>query len=211
MANQPARESKPSAEDRRKKAEASLARGDEPEKYLRKSEAAKKRESNKPLTLRQFRIAKALTKSKSAKDAAIAAGYSPKYAAQSAHQGLQGIRLRVPEILDKAGYSVPVLIEKHLAPKLTATTTKLAVDKGEFTDHVELEDHDTQLKAIDMMLRMHGAYAPKDPKEAAQFGVKVVIIDVPRPQHGVFMADIGPGDPLPPLPSNGFKGRKPQE
>jgi hypothetical protein len=45
-------------------------------------------------------------KSKSAKDAAIAAGYSPKYAAQSAHQALQGVRLRVPEILDKAGYSV---------------------------------------------------------------------------------------------------------
>jgi len=115
---------------------------------------------------------------------------------------LQGIRLRVPEILDQAGYSVSVLIEKHLAPKLTSTTTKLAVEKGEFTDHVELEDHDTQLKAIDMMLRMHGAYAPKDPKEAAHFGVKVVVIDVPRPQLGVFMPDIKPGD-LPPVSASG--------
>jgi hypothetical protein len=35
-----------------------------------------------------------------------------------------------------------------------------------------------------------------------------VIIDVPRPQHGVWMADISPGDPLPPLPSNGFNGHK---
>jgi hypothetical protein len=120
--------------------------------------------------------------------------------------GAAGLRLRLPEILDKAGYSVPVLIEKHLAPKLTATTTKLAVEKGEFTDHVELEDHDTQLKAIDMMLRMHGAYAPKDPQEAAHFGVKVVVIDVPRPQHGVFMADIGPGE----LPgASGSNGHKP--
>ena len=122
---------------------------------------------------------------------------------------LQGIRLRVPEILDQAGYSVSVLIEKHLAPKLTATTTKLAVEKGEFTDHVELEDHDTQLKAIDMMLRMHGAYAPKDPKEAAQFGVKVVVIDVPRPQLGVFMPDIKPGD-LPPVSASG-NGYKPEK
>ena len=146
------------------------------QRYPRKSEAAKKRESNKPLALRQSRFVKALMKSKSAKDAAIAAGYAPKYAAQSAHQALQSIRLRVPEILDNARYSIPVLIEKHLAPKLTATTTKLAVEKGEFTDHVELEDHDTQLKAIDMMLRMHGAYAPKDPKEAAHFGVKVVVV-----------------------------------
>jgi hypothetical protein len=67
------------------------------------------------------------------------------------------------------------------------------------------------MQAIETMLKMHGAYAPKDPKEAAHFGVKVVIIDVPRPQLGVWMPDIGPGDPLPPLPSNGFKGRKPQE
>jgi phage terminase small subunit len=118
----------------------------EPKKYRRKSEAAKKRESNKRLTLRQSRFAEAFTKSKSAKDAAIAAGNSPKYA-ESAHQALQGIRLRVPDILDNAGYSVPVLIEKHIAPKLTATTTKLAAEKGEFTDHVELEDDDTQLKA----------------------------------------------------------------
>jgi phage terminase small subunit len=50
-------------------------------------------------------------KSKNLAQAAIAAGYSPKYAAQSAHQALQGIRLGVPEILNKPGYSVPVLIE----------------------------------------------------------------------------------------------------
>jgi hypothetical protein len=211
MANQPTRESKSSAENRRKTAEVNFARGDEPEKYPRKSAAAKKREARKQPTPRQSRFAKALMKSKNLAQAAIAAGYSPKYAAQSAHQALQGIRLRVPEILDKAGYSVSVLIEKHLAPKLTATTTKLAAEKGEFTDHVELEDQDTQLKAIDMMLRMHGAYAPKDPKEAAHFGVKVVIIDVPRPQVGVWMPDVGPGDPLPPLPSKGFNGHKPQE
>jgi hypothetical protein len=114
-------------------------------------------------------------------------------------------------MLNNAGYSIPVIIEKHLAPKLYAKTTKLAIDDGKFTDFVDLEDHGTQMQAIDMMLKMHGAYAPKDPKEAAQFGVKVVIIDVPRPQHGVFMADIGPGDPLPPLPSDGSNGHKPQE
>jgi len=69
---------------------------DEPKKYPHKSEAAKKRESDKPLTLRQS-FAKTFIKSQSAKDAAIAAGYSPKYAAQSAHQALQGVRLRVPD------------------------------------------------------------------------------------------------------------------
>jgi hypothetical protein len=45
---------------------------------------------------------------------------------------------------------------------------------------------------------------------AEQHGVKVVIIDVPRPQIGVWMPDIRPGDALPPLPSDGSNGRKPQ-
>src|SRR5262245_51560636 len=152
---------------------------DEPKKDPRKSAAAKRREARKQPTPRQSRFAKALMKSKSLAQAAIAAGYSPKNASQSAHQALQGLRLRVPEMLDKAGYSVPVLIENHKAPKLSATVTKLAVEDGKFTDFVELEDYDMQLKAIDMMPRMHGAYAPKDPAEAAQFGVKVIIVDVP--------------------------------
>jgi len=184
---------------------------DGPKKYPRKSTAAKKREARKQPTPRQSRFAKALMKSKNLAQAAIAAGYSPKYAAQSAHQALQGIRLRVPEILDQAGYSVPVLIEKHLAPKLTATTTKLVVEKGEFTDHVELEDHDAQLKAIDIMLRMHGAYAPKDPKEAAQVGVKVIVLDMPRPTPGAITDDIRPGQPIILPPRNGRNGHKPQE
>jgi hypothetical protein len=51
---------------------------------------------------------------------------------------------------------------------------------------------------------MHGA--PKDPKEAAQFGVKVVIIDVPRPLHGVFMADIGPAIRFRHCPRTNSKG-----
>jgi hypothetical protein len=131
-------------------------------------------------------------KSKNLAQAAIAAGYSPKNASQSAHQALAS--LKVPDLLNNAGYSIPVI------------TTKLAIDDGKFKDFVDLEVHGTQMQAIDTMLKMHGAYAPKDPRELAQFGVKVVIIDVPRPQHGVFMADIGPGE----LPgASGSNGHKP--
>ena len=42
------------------------------------------------------------------------------------------------------------------------------------------------MQALDTMLKMHGAYAPKDPKEAAPFGVKVIVVDIPRPQRGVW-------------------------
>jgi hypothetical protein len=62
------------------------------------------------------------------------------------------------------------------------------------------------MHAINTMLKIHGAYAPTDPKEAAQFGVKVVVIDLPHPQHGAWMPGIGPGDLLPPLPSDGSSG-----
>jgi hypothetical protein len=37
---------------------------------------------------------------------------------------------------------------------------------------------------------------------AEQHGVKVVIVDVPRPQLGVWMPDIKPGD-LPPVSASG--------
>jgi hypothetical protein len=84
--------------------------------------------------------------------------------------------------------------------------TKLAIGDGKFTDFVDLEDHGSQMQAIDTMLKLHGAYAPRDPKEAAQFGVRVVVIDVPCPQHGTWMPDIGPGDPLPPSPSDRSSG-----
>src|SRR6476646_10211138 len=89
---------------------------DRPKKYPRKSAAAKKREARKQPTPRQSRFAKALMKSKNLAQAAVAAGYSPKNASQSAHQALAS--LKVTDILNNAGYSIPVIMEKHLAPKL---------------------------------------------------------------------------------------------
>jgi len=178
---------------------------------------AKKREHAKGLTLRQLRLVKEIPKRRNLKEAAIAAGYPPNHASQSAHQALQGIRLRVPEMLDHAAILFLCSLKKHIAPKLSATVTRLAVKDGKFTDSFELEDNDTQLKAADILLRMHGAYAPKDPAEAAQFGVKAVIIDVPRPRRGVdWVPDVGPGQ-LPiattPAGSNGSpgNGHRPQE
>jgi hypothetical protein len=211
LANQLAGERKSSPENRQKTAEPNLARGDEPEKYPRKSDAAKKREAKKPLTRRQSRFAKEFMKSRTLGEAAIKAGYSPKYPRKSGHQALQALRdKKVPEIMSELGLSVPVLIDEYLRPLLTATETRFAQDDGKFSDYIDVENLDVRDRALDKAFRLHGAYAPKDPKEAAQFGVKVILVDIPRPQIGVFMPDIGPGDPLPPLPSKGFNGHKPQ-
>jgi hypothetical protein len=106
---------------------------------------------------------------------------------------MQGIHLRVPEMLDQAGYSVPAIIEKHLAPKLKAKATKFFAHEGKVISRRKVDDCGTQMRASENMLEMHGAYTPRDPAEAAQFGVKVVVIDIPRPQSGVWMPDVGPG------------------
>ena len=146
-------------------------------------------------------------KSRTLGEAAIKAGYSPKHARKCGHQALQALRNKnVPEIMSELGLSVPVLIDEHLRPLLKATETKFAQDDGKFSGYIDVENLDVRDRALDKAFRLHGAYAPKDPKEAAQFGIKVVIIDVPRPQHGVFMPDVGPGQ----LPgASGSNGHKP--
>jgi hypothetical protein len=30
---------------------------------------------------------------------------------------------------------------------------------------------------------LHGSYAPRDPKEAVQYGVKIIRVDIPRPPN----------------------------
>ena len=192
---------------------------DKRDKNPRRSTAAKKREAKKRPTLRQSRFAKALMHAKTLKEAAIEAGYSEKYATSSARQALASLRPKVQEMMDNAGLSVPVLIQKHLIPKLSAKTTKLATEDGNFTDFVELEDHATQLQALDMSFKLHGAYVPKDPKEAAQFGVEVIVVDIPRPS--VHLPDFGPGAKIDLSPyetqapevisTNGKNGHKPPE
>ena len=38
-----------------------------------------------------------------------------------------------------------------------------------------------RMTALDTAFRLRGSYAPRNPKEAEQFGIKVVVVDIPRP------------------------------
>jgi hypothetical protein len=38
-----------------------------------------------------------------------------------------------------------------------------------------------RLSSLRSAFELHGSYAPRDPKEAEQFGIKVVVVDIPRP------------------------------
>jgi len=166
----------------------------------------KRKKVSKPklpkLTPRQSRFAKAFMKSRTLREAALAAGLSPKNPRQSGSQMLKQLQAKVPEMMDQHGLSVPSLIDNYLRPLLNATQTKFAQDEGEFTDFVDVEDNDIRERALDKAFRLHGAYAPRDGETPGGIGVKVIVLDVSRPQRGVIMADVGPGALPPP---NGHK------
>ena len=113
--------------------------------------------------------------------------------------------------MDEMGLTDRALIQNHLVPLLNATDRKFFAHEGKVISQREVAALKTRLNALDIAFRLRGSYAPKDPAEAAQFGVKVIVIDIPRPEVGVWMPDVGPGQ-LPPVNgSSGSNGHKPQE
>ena len=120
--------------------------------------------------------------------------------------------------MERVGLSEEFLIEKHLKPLLSATETKFVreeervrvgrkIEVRSVVNKYMLADNAARLNALDKAFLLHGSYAPRDPKEAAQFGVKVIIQDirgVPRPP-----IDIKPGMAIPELPTDTSNGAKP--
>ena len=156
-------------------------------------------------TARQQALVDNIPTSKTLAEAAIKAGYPAKNARQSAFQALQGMRGRVPNLMDQLGLSEQVLIDKHLRRHLNAKRIHYFQKDGKVKDSRKSEALEIQSKALDMAFQLHGSYAPRDPKEAAQFGVKVIVIDVPRPARdaiNVTPPKLGNSD-KPPADSNG--------
>jgi len=112
----------------------------------------------KQLTPRQALFVKSLASGGTITQAARNAGYSGKNLAQSGHQVLKTIQSKMPEVMDEAGLGARELIEKYLVPLLHATTTKFFSYKGRITDWVTVPDNHTRLMAVDMVLRLWGAY-----------------------------------------------------
>jgi hypothetical protein len=132
-------------------------------------------------TARQQALVDNIPTSKTFAEAAIKAGYPAKNVRQSAFQALQGIRGRVPDLMDQLGLSEQVLIDKHLRRHLNAKRIHYFQKDGKVRDSRKTEALEIQSRALDMAFQLHGSYAPRDPKEAAQFGIKVVVVDIPRP------------------------------
>jgi hypothetical protein len=151
-------------------------------------------------TARQQALVDNIPTSKTFAEAAIKAGYPAKNARQSAFQALQGMRGRVPDLMDQLGLSEQVLIDKHLRRHLNAKRTHYFQKDGKVRDSRKTDALEIQSKALDMAFQLQGSYAPRDPKEAEQFGIKVVVIDIPRPPK---MIDVTGGNGKPPTDNNG--------
>jgi hypothetical protein len=154
-----------------------------PKKYAKHG-----RNKRKP-NARQQKFVKALAEGKTLTQAAKEANYSSKNPGQSGYQALAQLRGRVPELLERHGLGEEVLIEKYLLPLLEAEETKffptgitVAVGKkNKKVFQVNVQALGTRLAALRTAFELHGSYAPRDPREAASFGVKVVRVDIPRP------------------------------
>jgi hypothetical protein len=135
------------------------------------------RNKRKP-NARQQKFVKGIASGKTLTQAAKDAGYSGKNSAQSGYQALAQLRGRVPELLERHGLGEEVLIQKYLLPLLEAEETKVFKDGAK---RINVEALTIRHAALRTAFELLGSYAPRDPKEATQYGVRVIRVDIPRP------------------------------
>jgi hypothetical protein len=143
-----------------------------PKKYAKHG-----RNKRKP-NARQQKFVKALAEGKTLTQAAKEANYSSKNPGQSGYQALAQLRGRVPELLERHGLGEEVLIGKYLKPLLEAEETKFFNDGKK---QINVEALAIRHASLRTAFELHGSYAPRDRKEAAQYGVHVIRVDIPRP------------------------------
>ena len=154
----------------------------------------------KDLSSRQHAFLKAYAKGKTLKQAAIEAGYSKKNADQSGYQALKAIKGRAADLMDEMGFTDRALIENYLVPLLDAEETKFF---NEGKKRINVAALGIRNAALDTAFKLRGSYAPRNPKEAEQFGIKVVVLDMPRPPKHHPTIDVQPsGNGKPPSDDN---------
>lgn len=161
-------------------------------KYKRKRV---KRSKHANLTPKESLLVRAFMEGKSKRDAAIIAGYSPKNPSQSATQSLDNIRRKAPELLDEHNLSLAHLIKHHLAPLLHATEVKFFQKDGKVVQLIEVADTTTRRFATRMAFELHGSFVAQDPRAEDAAHIRVVVLDVPRPDRRPI--DVTPQKQLP--------------
>jgi hypothetical protein len=89
------------------------------------------------------------------------------------------------KFMDQMGLTNHLLIEKYLVPSLEAEETKFF---NEGKKRINVPALGIRHTALDTAFKLRGSYAPRDPKEAEHFGIKVVVLDMPRPPRTIDVA-----------------------
>lgn len=101
------------------------------------------------ITPRKRKLIKGIVDGKTQRQSAIDAGYSPKSAESQASQILKDPKVQqsLQDMMDEAGLSNDILLSKHVE--------LLHAKRG------EVPDYQTQTKALEMALKLKGAFVEK--------------------------------------------------
>jgi hypothetical protein len=91
------------------------------------------------------------------------------------------------------GFGEEVLIDKCLRPLLDAEETKFF---NEGKTRINVEALGIRLAVLRTAFELHGSYAPRDPKEAAQYGVRIIGGGIPWPPNEFNHVDVIPESAL---------------
>jgi len=113
----------------------------------------------------------------------ILAGTSPRQACFDAgfesDGPLKTIRRKMPEIMDRAGLTDQLLVEKHLTPLLSAEEVRFFKSKeDELIETPPQPALDIRLRALDMTFKLRGSYPTPDDQAPAVRDINVNIINV---------------------------------
>lgn len=133
------------------------------------------------LTSKQAKLVEGIIAGKTVAQAARDAGYSenhPENARQSGHQALKAVEDRVRSSMDRHGYTLDELIDKHLRLVLEGKETKFfpyrktvlvpgkrgeqpAEQVVQVIDRINVVNLQTKATGLDIAFRLRGDYAPK--------------------------------------------------
>jgi hypothetical protein len=136
----------------------------------------------KQLNNRERILLKSLAAGKTYADAARDAGYSERSLRQSGFQAFQSIRRKMPEVLERKGFTDDAVVDNYLRPALEAEETEFAKFEGKITDQVNVVAWGPRLEALDMLFRLKGSYAPREDDGARPVAIQI-INHIERPQR----------------------------
>jgi hypothetical protein len=118
---------------------------------------APKKKRQKRVDAKHLKVARGVAQGMTLQKAGEIAGYPEKSAAQSAWEAMQTIKRKAPEIFDEEGLTLKSLAnDVHRLRR--AKEKKFFTFMGSITDEREVDALDIQVKAVDMALKVQGAY-----------------------------------------------------